>query len=80
MADATRYRVEVTRAGRWWLEAVLEGPQGEAALTDLLARLPDQDGFSCAVVEEREVVRLVEVGENTRVLSRRFEKVERPTA
>jgi hypothetical protein len=77
MADAARYRVEVTRAGRWWLEAVIEGPARDAALTDLLARLSDQDGFSCTVVAEREVSRLVEVGEQTRVISRRFEKVAR---
>jgi len=73
MAETVRFRVEVIRAGRWWFEAVLEGPNREAALPDLLARFSQQEDFSCTVIIEREVSRLVEVGDQTRVVSRRFE-------
>jgi len=75
LAEAERYRIEVTRSGRWWCEVILEGPGALVAAADLVARLPADEGFSCTLNKEREVSRLVEVGERTRVLSRSFERV-----
>lgn len=72
MSDIERHRVQVTRKGLWWFEAVLEGANRDTALADLLGRFAEADGFVCTVVTEREVSRLVEVGERTHVLSRRF--------
>lgn len=73
-----RLRIDITRHGKRWGEATLEGSDAEGALAELLDRLPAADGFQHSVFKETELSRLVEIAANTRVLGIRYarERIE----
>ena len=69
-----RYRIDLTRHGRHWCQIVVESREPRNALADVVGRYPSDEGFELSVWEETEQTRIVELGQNTRVLSVTYER------